>query len=366
MIERRLNGRTFLLEKSISWNEKKMEGATDLEERLNGVADINKVELEDLEVWEIAKLKDRQRKQNGSRNENKKFLERGICTYPMANHDQQIVNEETVEIGLKSISSQLQTHNTRRTRLGHTRIKLGGQDNVLPPFIQVSPSQIEVCFGDHKVITNATFHISSGDRIGLVGPNGAGKSTLLKVIYGELAANRGEILTIPANSDAIRFAFLRQEFIESLQANRSLREEVFSAFADENRVLSELKQLQEQIQSCTSQIKVPAENSFNLEDLLQRLEIVQEEAIAIDAFNIDSRLQKVLSLMGFSAEDENALVGSFSGGWKMRIGLAKLFCNDPYVFFIYILTQFTFTNSSFLPLYSRNILLLDEPTNHMG
>ena len=131
-----------------------------------------------------------------------------------------------------------------------------------------------------------------------------------------------------------RLAYLRQDFIDELNPNRTLREEMLSAFHEYNIIIKKLEDFQSQLER--------SGDSVNEMDRLFKL--IKEEERKLDTAyfrNRDVSVNKVMSQMGFSMLDPDLPVSSFSGGWKMRIGLAKLLVQEP------------------------NFLLLDEPTNHL-
>eukprot|EP00981_Chlorochromonas_danica_P009063 scaffold2470_cov158-Ochromonas_danica.AAC.3 len=156
-------------------------------------------------------------------------------------------------------------------------------------------------------------------------------STALRVLAGDLEPSRG---VIEQSSSSLRVAFLRQEFIDTLTMTNTLEEELLSSFSTEQQVLKD-------IAACEKRIEDVALDSDLLQAALDDLQNLQEKARLLGAYNLEPRLLKVLDSMGFTTDDRHHLVSSFSGGWKMRIGLAKMLTQDP------------------------NILLLDEPTNHM-
>lgn len=153
----------------------------------------------------------------------------------------------------------------------------------------------------------------------------------MRVLAGDLEPSRG---VIEQSSSSLRVAFLRQEFIDSLTMTNTLEEELLLSFATEQQVLKD-------IAACEKRIEEVALDSDLLQAALDDLQNLQEKARLLGAYNLEPRLLKVLDSMGFTTDDRHHLVSSFSGGWKMRIGLAKMLTQDP------------------------NILLLDEPTNHM-
>lgn len=164
------------------------------------------------------------------------------------------------------------------------------------------------------------------------GANGAGKTTQLRILAGELEPTTGDVVK---SSKDLRVAILRQEFIDELVLDRTLREELLSVFEKENKVLQELKEVENALET------VSAEDSDRMQYLLDRMQELQNEAENKNVYALESRVKKVMDLMGFNDEEEDDLVASFSGGWKMRIGLGKVLLQDP------------------------NVLLLDEPTNHL-
>jgi ATPase subunit of ABC transporter with duplicated ATPase domains len=130
-------------------------------------------------------------------------------------------------------------------------------------------------------------------------------------------------------------AVLRQEFVEDLVPERTLKEEMLSVFEEENRILQEIKDAEAELAA------TPADNANTMQTLLDRMQDLQNKAQDKDVYTMESRVKKVMDVMGFTDEEADDLVASFSGGWKMRIGLGKVLLKDP------------------------NVLLLDEPTNHL-
>lgn len=205
-------------------------------------------------------------------------------------------------------------------------------ENAQPDFVMMALERISVIFGNEVVMKNATLSVTSGERLGLVGPNGGGKTTLLRVFSGELEPSDGEIVKSNRN---LRVSFLRQEFIDELVQTRTLREELKASFKEELGILLDISKKEEEIATVTHD---PEE----MERVLNALQLLQEQAMMKGAYVLDSKIDKIMDSMGFSSADQHALVSTFSGGWRMRIGLAKILLQEP------------------------NILLLDEPTNHLG
>lgn len=200
-----------------------------------------------------------------------------------------------------------------------------------PNFISMGLDKIELMFGNTVVLKDASFGVESGQRVGLVGPNGGGKTTILRILAEVLEPTAGDIIK---SSKALRVAFLRQEFTDELVETRSLRDELYSAFSEEQELLKK-------IAACEEEIAKTVGDSKKMEEALNTLQKYQDEAISKGVYALDGKVDKVMDQMGFSTGDANLPVSSFSGGWKMRIGIAKIL------------------------LLSPSILLLDEPTNHL-
>ena len=137
------------------------------------------------------------------------------------------------------------------------------------------------------------------------------------------------------SSKDLRVSMLRQEFIDELVLERTLREEFLSVFAEENQILTGLKSAEEELEN------TPPEDADKMQEILDRMQELQNKAESKGVYALESRVRKVMDVMGFQEEETEDLVASFSGGWRMRIGLGKVLLKDP------------------------NVLLLDEPTNHL-
>ncbi len=181
--------------------------------------------------------------------------------------------------------------------------------------------------GNHILFSNASLQILPGIRSGLVGPNGAGKSTIFRLITGEEEADKGDI----ACSKKTVIGYFSQEVGE--MSGKSALEETMSAVA-------EVMQLAEDIKEMETAMATPMEDN-ELADLLERNGNAQEEFEHRGGYDLESRAQAVLTGLGIGPDDYNRSVESFSGGWKMRIALAKILTINP------------------------DVLLLDEPTNHL-
>jgi ATP-binding cassette subfamily F protein 3 len=166
----------------------------------------------------------------------------------------------------------------------------------------------------------------------LVGKNGAGKTTQLRIMAGELEPTTGDVVK---SSAKLRTAMLRQEFVDELVKDRTLKEEFLSVFEEENQILSDMKATELELES------MAGEDPEKMQQILDRMQELQQMAEDKDVYILESRVKKTMDLMGFQEDESEDLVASFSGGWKMRIGLGKVLLKDP------------------------NVLLLDEPTNHL-
>ncbi|HUM33297.1 MAG: ABC-F family ATP-binding cassette domain-containing protein [Bacteroidales bacterium] len=194
----------------------------------------------------------------------------------------------------------------------------------------ISLNNITVRFGAFELFSGITFMIDQRDRIGLVGKNGAGKSTLLKLISGEFSPSEGNI----SKPSEINIGYLPQQLILQNNSN-SVIEEAKLAFSEFLKLQKELDELN---------LKISSAIDFEDEEYLKAIERISflTEHLSIHGLNsIEADTEKVLKGLGFSAEDLNRKVTEFSGGWRMRIELAKILLKNP------------------------DLLLLDEPTNHL-
>jgi ATP-binding cassette subfamily F protein 3 len=188
---------------------------------------------------------------------------------------------------------------------------------------------LKVSFIGTDLFSGITFKLNKGDRIGLIGKNGAGKSTLLKVLSKDLESSGG---TMAFDKD-IRMGFLRQD-IDFVQG-RTILEEAYQAFEEIKQIEVELEDINHQLTTRTDY------ESDSYTELIQNLTDKQERYELLGGYNYQGDTEKILQGLGFQREDFDKLTDTFSGGWRMRIELAKLL------------------------LQNNDILLLDEPTNHL-
>jgi ATP-binding cassette subfamily F protein 3 len=138
---------------------------------------------------------------------------------------------------------------------------------------------------------------------------------------GNVTANHGIIQKTPPN---LRISHLKQEFIDELTMNNTLYQELMTAFMEQRRILDELHELEAKASSFAFMDDPQA-----TDDYFDQVREVQAHAKAIGAFKLDGKILKVIESIGFKVYDLNRTVSAFSGGWKMRVGLAKLLCSDP-------------------------------------
>ncbi len=180
------------------------------------------------------------------------------------------------------------------------------------------------------VLKNISWEIKKGEKVGLVGSNGAGKSTQFKILIGEEEQTSGTII----KEGNPKIAHLKQEFDCNL--NFSVRQELESSFKDIQIVAIKLLEIENKMKSLD--IK---KNSDELEIFVNQLAKYQAKFEALGGYKMQSDVEKILPKLGFSIEDADKLVGSFSGGWQMKVALGKIILQKP------------------------DLLLLDEPTNHL-
>ena len=193
----------------------------------------------------------------------------------------------------------------------------------------ISINNITLYFGGQTLFNEISFMVNKGDKIGLVGKNGAGKSTLLKAIAGEQKVNSGNINS-PNNT---KIGYLQQDldFVDG----KTVLEDAQSAF-------SEIIELEKQLEECNKQFNERTDyESQSYLELINLFNETEERFRFLGGHDIQSEISQVLSGLGFSQYDFSRQSSEFSGGWRMRIELAKILLQKP------------------------DVLLLDEPTNHL-
>lgn len=188
---------------------------------------------------------------------------------------------------------------------------------------------LTVEFGGTTLFKDISFQINEGDRIALMGKNGAGKSTLLKILAGVRNASRGSV-SVPKECVV---AYLPQHLMT--EDGRTVREEASQAFAHLMETEAEINSINEELGIRTDY------ESDEYMALIERVSELSEKFYAIDMTHFDEDVEKTLLGLGFKREELDCPTSQFSGGWRMRIELAKLLLKNP------------------------DVLLLDEPTNHL-
>ncbi len=188
---------------------------------------------------------------------------------------------------------------------------------------------ITVSFSGEELFSGITFKLNAGDRIGLVGKNGAGKSTLLKIVAAEQEYDRGSM----AFDKDISLGFLKQDI--DFEEGRTVIEEAYQAF-------KEIKTIEEKLELVNTQLAERTDyESEYYHNLMHDLDELSHRYELIGGYNYQGETEKILAGLGFKQENLHQMTNTFSGGWRMRIELAKLL------------------------LQNHDILLLDEPTNHL-
>lgn len=193
----------------------------------------------------------------------------------------------------------------------------------------ISVEGLKVEFGIKPLFTDVSFVINERDRIALVGKNGAGKSTMLKILAGLQTPTEGTVC-IPNDCT---IGYLPQ--VMKLQDGTTVREEVRKAFADVSKMASKVERLQKEMESRTDY------ESQDYMDLVERFTLAHERYMMMGAESREAEMERTLIGLGFLRTDFERLTSEFSGGWRMRIELAKLL------------------------LSHHDVILLDEPTNHL-
>ena len=193
-------------------------------------------------------------------------------------------------------------------------------------YLVVKLSGVTVAYGDRFILKDADFLIKNGDRIGLVGPNGAGKTTLLRVLAGEEQPDSGQVLV--DNNTVIGYF---SQNVGEMQGRSALME-VIAGSGSVYEIGLELERLEHRM--------ADADQAFSDADM-ERYGQLQTEFLARDGYDLTQRSEEILTGLGIGPDRFHEPVEHFSGGWKMRIALAKILALNP------------------------DVLLMDEPTNHL-
>ncbi|CAE7366603.1 ABCF5 [Symbiodinium sp. CCMP2456] len=218
--------------------------------------------------------------------------------------------------------------------------KRGADDQVDWSFLQkgdvegevtVGIREVAIRLGGRQVLQDASWTVKTGEKLALVGANGCGKTTQLRVLLNQLTPEKGEVVKSPSNA---KVAILEQSFVDEMDPERTLKEELLSALPEQKAILDEKEEVEKALEANPED----PQEQMRLVDRLTELTTMEEE---YGTYKLDDQLATIKSIAGFLDEDLDRKVGLFSGGWKVRIGVSKLFMSSP------------------------DILLLDEPTNHL-
>ena len=193
----------------------------------------------------------------------------------------------------------------------------------------LSVNQLTVSFGGTDLFSNITFVVNQSDKIGLFGKNGAGKTTLLKIFAGLQEPTSGTVV-IPQD---IEIGYLPQQMVH--QSGRTVIEETRTAF---DRVLGLLRKIERLNDEIAARTDYESDAYFKL---INRVTDLSERYEILGGASVDADVEKTLAGLGFSNDEFERQTSELSGGWRMRIELAKILLRRP------------------------NVLLLDEPTNHL-
>ena len=191
-------------------------------------------------------------------------------------------------------------------------------------WVMLSISNLSYFIGGRALYENANLHIKPKDKIGLVGQNGTGKSTLLKIIYGDYQPTTGEV----QKAKDCTIGFLNQDLL-SYQSDESILNVALAAFKETLALQDEIDKVLKQMETDYS------------EEVINRLAYLQERFESNEGYTIKAKAEEVLEGIGFQTADLSKPLRQFSGGWRMRVMLAKLLLERP------------------------SLLMLDEPTNHL-
>jgi ATPase subunit of ABC transporter with duplicated ATPase domains len=191
----------------------------------------------------------------------------------------------------------------------------------------ISFARISKQYGRQLLFVDASFQLNPGEKVGLVGPNGAGKTTLFRLIVGEESADEGEI-SVPKK---LTIGYFRQD-VEEMKGRSVLDE----AIAGSGR----LGELHHELESLQQAMSDPGQ-ADRMDEVLERFGVVQEEYDHLGGYGLEAQAREVLHGLGFDDARIDGDVGALSGGWKMRVAMARVLLGRP------------------------DVLLLDEPTNHL-
>ena len=192
----------------------------------------------------------------------------------------------------------------------------------------ISLNGIGVSFGAKPLLKNISFILNKGEKVALTGKNGAGKSTVLKIVAGLISPSSGSV----SRQNDITIGYLPQHM--TISDTTSLIEETRSAFSDSLKI-------QEELEHCLNELEKSDIDDHKRINLLDKIDLLSHKSSMMKAGDMEAEMEQTLLGLGFNKSDFNRSTAEFSGGWRMRIELAKILLKKP------------------------DLLLLDEPTNHL-
>ena len=193
----------------------------------------------------------------------------------------------------------------------------------------ISVDNLSLYFGAQTIFDGISFMINKGDKIGLVGKNGSGKSTLLKLLTNQITPNQGKV------------SIMKELVVGYLEQDIDFKDE-YTLIEEMNRVFSNIQLYKSELKSINKQLLERTDyESASYLDLINNLTVLEEKLRMEGGYDVGVKINKILLGLGFKNEDFNKPTANFSGGWRMRIELAKILLQNP------------------------DIILLDEPTNHL-